>query len=78
MVIVDNLRIGFAKAGDVILTHNATVGRVSELPEATQGTVVLSTSTSGRCPVSPIPGENGAVVKRDAPLAIADIQWDNQ
>jgi type I restriction enzyme S subunit len=39
------LRIGFAKANDVILTHNATVGRVAiMLPDSPD--VVLSTSTT--------------------------------
>jgi type I restriction enzyme S subunit len=39
------LRIGFAKANDVILTHNATVGRVALLPPGSPD-VVLSTSTT--------------------------------
>src|SRR5207249_4123645 len=39
------LRIGFAKANDVILTHNATVGRVALLPPRSPD-VVLSTSTT--------------------------------
>jgi type I restriction enzyme S subunit len=39
------LRIGFAKANDVILTHNATVGRVALLPPGSSD-VVLSTSTT--------------------------------
>jgi type I restriction enzyme, S subunit len=39
------LRIGFARPGDVILTHNATVGRVAVLPQDSQD-VVLSTSTT--------------------------------
>jgi type I restriction enzyme, S subunit len=39
------LRIGFAKANDVILTHNATVGRVALLPPGAPD-VVLSTSTT--------------------------------
>jgi type I restriction enzyme S subunit len=39
------LRIGFAKANDVILTHNATVGRVALLPPDSPN-VVLSTSTT--------------------------------
>jgi type I restriction enzyme S subunit len=39
------LRIGFAKANDVILTHNATVGRVGILPPDSPD-VVLSTSTT--------------------------------
>ena len=39
------LRIGFAKANDVILTHNATVGRVAMLPLDSPD-VVLSTSTT--------------------------------
>jgi type I restriction enzyme S subunit len=40
-----HLRIGFAKANDVILTHNATVGRVALLPPNSPD-VVLSTSTT--------------------------------
>jgi type I restriction enzyme S subunit len=39
------LRIGFAREGDVILTHNATVGRVAVLPIGSPD-VVLSTSTT--------------------------------
>lgn len=39
------LRIGFARARDVILTHNATVGRAAMLPEEAPP-VVLSTSTT--------------------------------
>jgi type I restriction enzyme S subunit len=39
------LRIGFAKGRDVILTHNATVGRVGILPTGV-GDVILSTSTT--------------------------------
>lgn len=39
------LRIGFARARDVILTHNATVGRVAIVPENTPK-VILSTSTT--------------------------------
>jgi type I restriction enzyme S subunit len=39
------LRIGFAKANDVILTHNATVGRVATLPLDSPD-IILSTSTT--------------------------------
>jgi type I restriction enzyme S subunit len=39
------LRIGFAKGDDVILTHNATVGRVGILPPGVDS-VILSTSTT--------------------------------
>jgi type I restriction enzyme S subunit len=39
------LRIGFTKPGDVILTHNATVGRVAIIPPEL-ATAVLSTSTT--------------------------------
>jgi type I restriction enzyme S subunit len=39
------LRIGFAEPRDIILTHNATVGRVAILP-AGSPSVVLSTSTT--------------------------------
>jgi type I restriction enzyme S subunit len=39
------LRIGFAKANDVILTHNASVGRVALLPLGSPD-VILSTSTT--------------------------------
>ncbi len=39
------LRIGFAQPRDVILTHNATVGRVAILPDGAPP-VVLSTSTT--------------------------------
>ena len=40
-----SLRIGFAKPRDVLLTHNATVGRVAILPEY-QGDVILGTSVT--------------------------------
>jgi type I restriction enzyme S subunit len=43
--VADRLRIGFAQAGDVILTHNATVGRVAILPSDAPA-VILSTSTT--------------------------------
>jgi len=43
--VASRLRIGFARAGDVILTHNATVGRVAVLPPDSPD-VVLSTSTT--------------------------------
>lgn len=43
--VAQSLRIGFAKANDVILTHNATVGRVAIIPPGTPD-VVLSTSTT--------------------------------
>jgi type I restriction enzyme S subunit len=39
------LRIGFAKPGDVLLTHNATVGRVAVLPQY-DGDVILGTSVT--------------------------------
>ena len=39
------LRIGFARPGDVLLTHNATVGRVAILPEEA-GNCVLGTSVT--------------------------------
>src|SRR5207244_2852576 len=39
------LRIGFAQPGDVLLTHNATVGRVAVLPEVC-GASVLGTSVT--------------------------------
>ncbi|MFY9340914.1 MAG: hypothetical protein WAT39_00400 [Planctomycetota bacterium] len=39
------LRIGFARPGDVLLTHNATVGRVAVLPEDA-GNCVLGTSVT--------------------------------
>lgn len=39
------LRIGFAQPGDVLLTHNATVGRVAVLPEAA-GNCMLGTSVT--------------------------------
>jgi type I restriction enzyme S subunit len=39
------LRIGFARARDVLLTHNATVGRVALLPEY-KGEVILGTSVT--------------------------------
>src|SRR5207302_5897363 len=43
------LRIGFAKAGDVLLTHNASVGDVAIAP-ATAGDFLLGTSvTYWRC-----------------------------
>src|SRR5262249_1977864 len=39
------LRIGFAKPGDVLLTHNATVGRVAILPKEA-GECILGTSVT--------------------------------
>lgn len=39
------LRLGFAQSRDVVLTHNATVGRVAILPDDVEP-VVLSTSTT--------------------------------
>jgi len=39
------LRIGFTKPGDVLLTHNATVGRVGILPNAA-GDCILGTSVT--------------------------------
>jgi len=39
------LRIGFALPGDVLLTHNATVGRVAVLP-GYEGDVILGTSVT--------------------------------
>lgn len=43
--VAQRLRIGFARAHDVILTHNATVGRVALLPAGCPD-VILSTSTT--------------------------------
>jgi type I restriction enzyme S subunit len=43
--VAQQLRIGFAQADDVILTHNATVGRVALLPHGSPD-VVVSTSTT--------------------------------
>jgi type I restriction enzyme S subunit len=39
------LRIGFARPGDVLLTHNATVGRVAVLPRF-DGDLILGTSVT--------------------------------
>ena len=39
------LRIGFAKPGDVLFTHNATVGRVAILPEEA-GNCIIGTSVT--------------------------------
>lgn len=39
----DQLRIGFTQTGDVLLAHNATVGRVAVVPEF-QGRLLLGTS----------------------------------
>lgn len=41
----NKLRVGFAKPGDVLLTHNATVGRVAVLPLGAPE-VILSTSAT--------------------------------
>lgn len=43
--VAKKLRIGFAKPNDVILTHNATVGRVAIIPEGAED-IILSTSTT--------------------------------
>jgi type I restriction enzyme S subunit len=43
--VAQQLRLGFARGGDVILTHNATVGRVALVPQDAPE-LVLSTSTT--------------------------------
>jgi type I restriction enzyme S subunit len=43
--VAKKLRIGFARPRDVLLTHNATVGRVAVLPDF-EGDVILGTSVT--------------------------------